>query len=162
MAERRDITIGTKVYPILYSANGLRRLERETGHPTSRIGVLLMTGQGGFDLLQCVLWAGLEGARLKYLTRPSPYTVDEVGDMLDDLGGPEVAWELADSVPDPATGKYAGASLAVAVLEAWQSAFPKQVRRDLPKGTSDPNAVRLPSEQTSGGQSDVTPPSSPE
>lgn len=148
MAEQRDITIGRKTYPILYSANALRRLERETGHPTSRIGLLLITGQGGFDLLQTVLWAGLEGARLKFLTRPNPYTLDEVGDMLDDLGGPETAWDIEATPPSP---------MATAVLEAWKSAFPKQQRKDLPK--SDPNEKAPSPEATSGGATDATQPS---
>jgi len=157
MAERRDITIGNKVYPILYSANGLRRLERETGHPTSRIGLLLISGAGGFDLLQCVMWAGLEGARLKLLTRPNPFTVDEVGDLIDELGGPEVAWDIEDG-SNPKTG-WKGSQMAVAVLEAWQSAFPKQQRRDLPKGDAKNDVAPSP-EQTSGGATDATQPSS--
>jgi hypothetical protein len=148
MAEQRTITIGRKTYPILYSANALRRLERETGHPTSRVGLLLLTGQGGFDLLQCVLWAGLEGARLKNITRPNPFTVDEVGDMIDDLGGPETAWDIEAKPPAP---------MAIAVLEAWQSAFPKQQRKDLPKGDEGKNDEAPSPEQTSGGATDATP-----
>lgn len=155
--EQRTITIGSKTYPILYSANALRRLERETGHPTSRIGILLLTGQGGFDLLQCVLWAGLEGARLKHLTRPNPYTVDEVGDMIDDLGGAETAWDIESVPPAP---------MATAVLEAWQSAFPQKARlaaaRKAQKDAETKNdAAPLP-EQPSGGATDVTQPSSQE
>lgn len=152
MAEVRTITIGSKAYQILYSANALRRLERETGHPTSRIGILLLTGQGGFDLLQCVLWAGLEGARLKFVTSPQPYTVDQVGDMLDDLGGPEVAWDIEAKPPSP---------MATAVLEAWRSAFPSKARKDVPKGDGKNDAGPLPA-QTSGGPSEPTPPSSQE
>lgn len=146
--EQRDIKVGIKTYPILYSANALRRLERETGHPTNRIGVLLLTGQGGFDLLQCVLWAGLEGARLKHLTRPNPYTVDEVGDLIDDLGGPETAWDLESVPPAP---------MATAVLQAWQSSFPKKQRDDLPKGDKPKNDAPPPPAATSGGATDATP-----
>lgn len=148
--EQRDIKVGKHTFPVLYSANALRRLERETGHPTHRIGILLLTGQGGFDLLQCVLWAGLEGARLKLNTRPNPFTIDEVGDMIDELGGPEVAWDL-DAKPTPAP-------MATAVLEAWHSSFPKKARTDLPKGDVKNDDAPLPA-ATSGGATVATEPS---
>lgn len=148
--EQRDIKVGKATLPILYSANALRRLERETGHPTQRIGILLLTGQGGFDLLQCVLWAGLEGARLKLGTRPNPYTVDEVGDMIDELGGPEVAWDIDAKPPAP---------MATAVLAAWSSSFPKKARTDLPKGDERKNDDAPLPAATSGGETVATVPS---
>jgi len=151
--EQRDIKVGKITFPVLYSANALRRLERETGHPTQRIGVLLLTGQGGFDLLQCVLWAGLEGARLKLGTRPNPFTIDEVGDMIDELGGPETAWDIEAVPPAP---------MATAVLQAWQSSFPKKLRTDLPKGEKGKNDGAPSPDQTSGGATDATEPSSQE
>ena len=147
--EQKDIKVGKHTFPILYSANALRRLERETGHPTHRIGILLLTGQGGFDLLQCVLWAGLEGARLKLGTRPNPFTIDEVGDMIDELGGPEVAWDL-DAVPP--------APMATAVLASWHASFPKKARTDLPKGDGPKNDDAPSPAATSGGATVATEP----
>lgn len=149
--EQRDIKVGKFTFPILYSANALRRLERETGHPTHRIGILLLTGQGGFDLLQCVLWAGLEGARLKHATRPNPFTLDEVGDLIDELGGPEVAWDIESEPKAP---------MAVAVLAAWTSSFPKKARTDLPKDKGDGKNADAPlPAATSGGATVATVPS---
>jgi hypothetical protein len=154
--EQKIIRIGRQEYPILYNANAIRRLELETGHSSARIGLMLLSGVGGFAMLHAVLWAGLEGGRLRNTTRPSPYTMDEVGDLIDAAGGVTEFWKVEQ---DAITKKYGGSPAAVAIIEAWQSAHP-QPRKDMPAGKPDPNADGSSSEQTSGGPTESTPPSS--
>lgn len=131
--QAKTIQLGNKadgsprVLLIQYSSNALRRLEQTTGKSTAHVGLLLQSGRGGFGLLQEVLWAGLEGARMKHMTSPQPYTVEEVGDWIDDFpGGAPACWDEKSPV-------------ANAVLEAWQDAFPTTKREDLPKAKEGAN-----------------------
>lgn len=127
MSVAKHVMIAGKAYPIQYTANALRRLEQQTKMTTTQLGFLLVSGQGGFSHLHDILWAGLEGARLKEMTRLQPYTIDEVGDLLDEAGGPQVFW---------AEGSENGNLL----LEAWQSAFPTKERKELKQAENkDPN-----------------------
>jgi hypothetical protein len=158
--EQRVVTILSKSYPVLYSANAIRRLEKETGHSSHRIGIMLLSGVGGFALLQEVLWAGLEGGRLKNHTRPNPFTVDEVGDLIDEAGGNHVFWHVDEM--EIAAGRFSGSATATAVLEAWRSAHPERPRKDVPQGKPDPNVAGPSPEQTSGGPTASTLPSSQE
>lgn len=112
-----NITIGQKTYTLQYTSNALFKLEKETGKSTRMLGLILASGRGGFADLQIILWAGLEGARIKHQLRAEPFTVEEVGDMLDDAGGNGVVWEE-------------GHPVAGAVLEAWLTAFPKPKKRE--------------------------------
>lgn len=114
----KTVTLGGKVVQIQYSSNALRLLERQTGKTTQQIGLYLVSGRGGFGLLQEILWAGLEGARLKHGLRPNPFTPEEVGDLIDDHeGGAAAVW--AEEGP-----------VANAVLEAWLEAFPVKKRAE--------------------------------
>jgi len=96
-----------KELPLLFTTAGLARLQKETG---VRLGDLLrilesrdeiqqMIEQGdqaglarivldvvGVYDVQCLLFAGLEGARLKLRNRFSPYKFDQIADMIDDTG----------------------------------------------------------------------------
>jgi len=126
-AQEQTVVFGGRAYSIVYNSNALFRLEKETGYSIQQIGFLLLNGRGGYALMQQILWAGLEGARIRNITRPNPFTVEEVGDLLDTEGGPAMIWEN-DKHP-----------VAISIMDAWISAFPKKERKDLPKDT-DPNA----------------------
>lgn len=64
---------------------------------------------------------------MKHMTSPQPYTVEEVGDWIDDFpGGAPACWDEKSPV-------------ANAVLEAWQDAFPTTKREDLPKAKEGAN-----------------------
>ncbi len=122
----KTVQIGNTVVSIQYSSNALRLLERQTGKTVQQIGLYLVSGRGGFGLLQEILWAGLEGARLKHNTRPAPFTVDEVGDLIDDHeGGAAAVWAE-------------NGLIATAVLDAWLEAFPSKKREGGEKKDENP------------------------
>jgi|ERR1044071_2169028 hypothetical protein len=54
---------------------------------------------------QVGLYAGLEGGRLKYKTRPQPFTVEEAGEIIDAAGGFQ--------------------NVEAAVIESFKAAFPQ-------------------------------------
>lgn len=149
MAIAENIKIGKELYPIQYTSNALRKLENSTGKTVQLIGLTLISGRAGWGMLQDILWAGLEGARLKLATagvsvRPQPYSVEEVGDMIDDAEGPQVFWD--DSSDN-----------AQAVLRAWQSAFPKSRKEG--EQSQRPTPVSEPTSASTGTNSATRPPS---
>lgn len=107
----RTITVEDKTYQILFSSNALFRLQKATGMTIQQLGVLLVMGNAGFAELQSILWAGLEGARLRNKTRRSEWTIDEVGDLIDEAGGVLAVW--GEDSP-----------FLKIILEAWEAAFP--------------------------------------
>lgn len=113
------LTLGPNTYPLSFGANALRRLERTTELTLDQIVAQMRTGS--VAIMQEALWAGLEGGRLKTNYRPLSWTIDEVGDLLDEHGGANAIWH------NPAH------PIAAAVIEAWTSAFP-QPRKDDAKG----------------------------
>jgi hypothetical protein len=123
-----SITIGKQTYEVRYTSNALRLLEKETGRQTQQIGLMLMAGRYGFGLLQEILWAGLEGARIKLSSRPAPYTVNEVGDLIDEAGGPGEFWDEHGSN-------------ASAILDAWMEAFPAKKREEDKRKKNPPRAA---------------------
>lgn len=119
--EQKVIHLGAVAYPITFSSNALYRLEKETKYTIEQLGYILLSGRGGYMHLQQILWSGLEGARLKMMTRPVPYTMDEVGDLIDLAGGAPVVWD------EDGTG-------VKELLEAWHVTFPvKRANEDPPK-----------------------------
>lgn len=122
MAEVKYIHIAGRPYPLQYTSNALTRLEKETGLAVAVLGSLLIHQRGGLRELQQILWAGLEGARLKHKTRQIAYTVDEVGDLIDEEGGIVAFWDKdGDNVK--------------ALMDAFQSAFPVKQRAPEPGET---------------------------
>jgi hypothetical protein len=111
----KHIEIAGRPYPVMFTSNALFRLEKETGVATAVLGTLLLHQRAGLRELQQILWAGLEGARLKYGTRPMPFSVDEVGDLIDEAGGALVVWDMDGAI-------------VKAVMDAFQDAFPKAKR----------------------------------
>jgi hypothetical protein len=127
------VTFGKRSYYLQFTANALRRLEKETGLSIHQLSFILTTGSGEFGQMQALVWAGLEGARIRdHNKRNLPFTIDEVGDLLDEEGGPGFIWHDLEH------------PISKAVIEAWQSAFPKKRAPepgDTPddkEGTTDP------------------------
>lgn len=115
-AEAKQFVVGegksARVYHLLFSTNALFTLQRASGLTVQEMGLRLLTGQAGAMELQQMLWAGIEGYRLKHSPRKPELSMMEVGDLIDDAGGFIEFWDEKSPF------------MAV-VLEAWQSAFPK-------------------------------------
>jgi hypothetical protein len=92
-------TTGGKTRELRFTQNALYLLERELKRPLHEA----LTGISVTEV-QAMLWAGLEGARLKSGERMEPYTLYEAGDIIDELGG------VARAIP--------------VVMEAWRAAMP--------------------------------------
>jgi hypothetical protein len=78
----RSFEAGGETYAIRFTQNALYKLEKELGRPlnTMVLGI-------GPVVLQTMMWAGLEGARMKNEPRRKPFTVEQAGDIIDELGG---------------------------------------------------------------------------
>lgn len=138
----KELKFGEKAtHPVVFSSNALFKLEEKTGLSTERVGLMLMTGRAGFQMMQIILWAGLEAARVRLKTRRDAFTIEEVGDLLDEEGGSAVVWAGADDGFDEEDGPEVDGKptkvrvqrreprvqhpIAVATLESWNAAFPK-------------------------------------
>jgi hypothetical protein len=99
--QERTFEAGGKIYALRFSQNAIYRLEEKLGGE-SIFGMKIKP-----STLQTMLWAGLEGARLKLdQTVPAnrkPYTIDDAGDIIDELGG------LAEATP--------------IIMDAWTSSL---------------------------------------
>jgi hypothetical protein len=137
MMVQKEVKFGEKTYPIVFSSNALFKLEEKTGLSTERIGLLMSAGRAGYQMMQIILWSSLEAARVKLRSRREPFTVEEVGDLLDEAGGAPTVWAPADDgfVEEEVNGEKVRRQvrepredhpIAVAVMECWISAFPKQ------------------------------------
>ncbi len=93
MNPERHIEIKGKSFGLLFSTNAGFQLElylRQHGLGTvDGLVMRLKGGSGGRLDLHLLIWASLEGFRRKYQSRPNAFTVDEVGDLIDDAGGME-------------------------------------------------------------------------
>jgi hypothetical protein len=133
----KHVTFGTKgTYPIVFSSNALYKLEEKTGMSTERIGLMLFTRRAGFQMMQIILWAALEAARVREKLRRDQFTIDEVGDLLDEEGGSAVVWAGEDDGLEEQEKDGEKISVQVreprplhpicsVVLECWTAAFPK-------------------------------------
>jgi hypothetical protein len=89
VAKAVDGETGGHAYTVRFTQNALYRLQKQLNRPPHEI-----TGQASAVEIQTMMWAGLEGARLKHLDRKEPYTIDEVGDIIDELGGMGIAAQI--------------------------------------------------------------------
>lgn len=161
---QKEIRFGKSHYPVVFGSNALRLLEKETGTTIERLGLLMVTGRAGYSVMQAVVWAGLEHGRLRNrLTRP-PFTMEEVGDLLDEEGGSAVIWapeddgfeeqeEEREEVINGETVKTTVKTrvqvreprdrhpIAVNILECWASAFPQQQRKEPEPANPQPAAA---------------------
>lgn len=138
----KEYTFGEgKTYPILINSNALFKLEERTGLSTERIGMMMVTGRAGYQLLQIILWAGLEAGRVRYKLKRPPFEMEEVGDLLDLAGGAPTVWLPADDgmdeveedgvkVKKQVRTPRADHPLAKIIHDCWVSAFPKPREED--------------------------------
>lgn len=108
MSPEHVISIKGKALPVLFTVGSVSRLQRETG---LRLGDFINMFSASPDLqqaadagdmeqvarlwfqqtglleIQGLLFAGLEGARAKERYRSTPYTFDQVGDLLEEADG---------------------------------------------------------------------------
>lgn len=115
----KTFEVGGKTYEIRFTQNALYRLEKELGR-----SILNRQMDWGVVQIQSMLWAGLEGARLKTKSRPTPFGLDEVGDLMD-------AMIEADLKP------------LDLVMEAWAAAHPE--KKEAAKENGDGGAEANPS-----------------
>jgi hypothetical protein len=87
--QERTFVVGERTYTARFTQNALYKLQKQLNRPLHEI-----TGFASAVEIQTMLWAALEGARLKHLDRKEPFTIDEVGDIIDDLGGMGAAAEI--------------------------------------------------------------------
>jgi hypothetical protein len=134
------------------------RLEKETGQTLPRLGFLLQIGRGGVHIMTCMLWAALEGGRLRTKSNRPAMTVDEVADLVDATdGGMADVWREPDDGTRPVFdaeqnpvmegGKQKrernpeiqiveAHPVFAALQEAFKAAFPKEREGD--KALADP------------------------
>ncbi len=103
--QERTIEADGRTYVIRFTQNAIYRLEKELGRPIAELNQSF-----GMATVQVMLWAGLEGARLKHEPRNRPFTVDDAGDIIEAAGFNKI-WPI--------------------VLDAWQAAWPTE-KRDEP------------------------------
>ena len=115
--QERTFEAGGKTYTIRFTQNALYRLEKELGRP-----LLAALQSLGVVEVQAMMWAGLEGARLKgraencstdeaagQARRARRFTIDEAGEIIDELGG--------------------AAAAAPIIVDAWRAAMPRRNRQ---------------------------------
>jgi len=115
--QERTFEAGGKTYTIRFTQNALYRLEKELGRP-----LLAALQSLGVVEVQAMMWAGLEGARLKGRAENCPtdetagqagrarrFTIDEAGEIIDELGG--------------------AAAAAPIIVDAWRAAMPRRNRQ---------------------------------
>lgn len=114
------IEIGGKVYPLLFSTNAASALDRllrdlHQGNVAELLGRVIAK-QPSLTDIHMMMWALIEGGRKRAASRatdPSkarftPFTLDEVGDMIDDAGGLQqimdaVELAMVAATPKPST-----------------------------------------------------------
>lgn len=128
-----NLTIPQGTFPLIFSSNALRILERETGKNLDQIVAEIRSGSRA--IMHELLWACLEGGRAKTNARPHPWTLSEVGDLLDEHGGSNIVF---NTLTHP---------ISIAVIDAWGSAQPEPRPEDKPKGNVEaPAAPDLPAD----------------
>jgi hypothetical protein len=140
MVVQKDLTFAGVTHPVIFNSAAMFKLEKETGLSTDRIGMMLVTGRAGFQIMHYILFAGLEAARVRNKTRREPFTIEEVGDLMDSEGGPGILWASPDDgiikkeveengekkiVEEQVREPRPAHPIATAMIEAWTSAFPK-------------------------------------
>lgn len=138
------IEINGQAFRVRIGWNAVRRLEEVLGIPAPVLGQRMVDGHAGLRELGLVFWAGLETARVKDKSRPMPWSIEEVGDLIDEVIG-------ADGFFDIVYPK-----LLLATTEAFPS-VKKKPADEMPKTDgADPLAVKTAGD---GTISSPTPPS---
>lgn len=99
-------------YAIRFTQNALYRATKMLGKSLTEAAAT-----AGVVEVQTLLWAGLEGARLKHADRTEPYSLDEAGDLIDGLGGLQHATTIVvEALRLGVTGKVEGTQEVAAAL----------------------------------------------
>lgn len=100
----RTIEAGGKTYTIRFGQYAIFLIEQASGK-----GIETFEAVPRFSVLYLMLYAGLECARQKYRSRPQPWTMPEVGELIDAAGGIE--------------------GMQATIMDAWFAAFPEAKAR---------------------------------
>lgn len=143
MIETKTLSIDGVDYPIRFDSNALFRLDEKTGLTVLQMGIILASGRAGYRMLHQMLWAGLEGGRRQAKTRPELWTMDEVGDLMDKVGGAAMFWFEGNDAVTNDTGEVIleavpPSAYLTTFQAAWTSAFP--MHRTKPKTDPPPPA----------------------
>jgi hypothetical protein len=108
--QERTFEAGGENYTLRFSQNALYLLEKELGKSITIIALSV-----GPVVLQSMMWAGLEGARMKNDPRGKKFTIEKAGDIIDELGGlakatPVImdAWNAAMAAEEKKSGEGGG------------------------------------------------------
>jgi len=110
----RSFQAGDHTYTIRFSQNALYKLEKEIGQPLALIKLHV-----GPVVLQTMLWAGLEGERIKNDPRRKPFTIEQAGEIIDEMGG------LGKATP--------------IILDAWQAALVRVEKTEASEKSGEEN-----------------------
>jgi hypothetical protein len=151
----KQVQFGSRgTHPIVFGSNALFNAEKVSGLSIERLAFLMQVGRAGYQHSIILLWAALENGRMRFKTRPEPFTLEEVGDMLDEVGGVAMAFQAAsdgfEEVEQEDGTKVRKQThqplemhpVGAAFMEAWKSAFPQP--RPLEEGMTRPPEVSVP------------------
>jgi len=133
----------TERYVLWYTTNAVFKLERAMGVGFEDLLQQLFGKESGYALLHGLLYAGLEGARMKMFPRATEWSLESVGDFIDECGGTRTFWEK-----NPGLARMLG--------EAIRASLPT------PRATPDPPPVSEGQESApEGGATTAADPSTP-
>lgn len=91
MTPDQTIKVGERSYPIVFNTAASYNLEIYLQkNNLGTVGGLfkrLVDGSAGFTEVLQLLWASIEGGRVRNRTRLEPYTIEEVAGIVDEMGG---------------------------------------------------------------------------
>lgn len=89
----RSITLGQKTYPIKLTTNAAYLLDLHLRQQNiGNVGQFfdrVLSGNASLLEIQLLLWALMEGGRRFTKSRNQAFSIEEVGDLIDSMGGPE-------------------------------------------------------------------------
>jgi hypothetical protein len=140
MAATHTIEVNGKAFQVRIGWNAVRRIEEALGEPVQDVGVKMMAGRSGIRELGIIFWAGLETARLKERTRPNPWTIEEVGDLIDEAGSPAFFDQIYPKLMVAFSEAFPPAKLLAegqkAAKKGGESARPRRAAAGTGKGSS--------------------------
>lgn len=97
---------GDETYGFAFTTNALCILQEEMSPEAFNAFTSGASANIGMVEMRQVIWAALEGYRMKHKTRPDAFTLTEAGDIMDGIGGIEKVSEVfknlfSNSMPEP-------------------------------------------------------------
>lgn len=96
---------GGKTLGLRFSQNAKLRFERESGRPSPVAFEAMAKGVGFASDLHLLFWACLEGWRIATGSTQKPMSVNDVGEMMDEIGEVEAVGLLVEAVKSAAPPK---------------------------------------------------------